>query len=664
MLRAAELVVTGTAQQQAWRAGDPPPVEALAGGVWSVPVPITDHPLRYTLCYVVESRRGPILIDPGWPDDIAWQELISGLATAGLSAADVHGVLVSHAHSDHHGLAGRIRDASGCWIGMHPRDIEMLRRLADGSAARQRTEPFLRLAGVPASERQALTVGPDWLRSLARTIPDRAVEDGATGLIPGRRVTARWTPGHTPGHLCFVEEDADLVFTGDHLLPRITSHVGIYSLGSGDVLGEYLTSVRQLGSLSDDTEVLPAHEYRFRGARARVRMLERHHADRLAEIAGAVARLGASTVWEIAAELHWSRGWDETTGPRRRLALAETLAHLRHLELAGRLSRIGEPPRWNQPGHPAAVRPGLREGGRMGRPRWGNEQSIASASSQVLLDIDTDAGLAWITLNRPEKRNALSVPMRDRLADLFDDLALDDRVRVIVLRGNGPSFSSGNEINEDWGQRGPGYRRFTVTHAYRYSSELTWGRTSFSQIISRSPKVVVASVHGFCAAAAYFLLAAKSDLVIAAADVKIGALEARFLGPASSVASLNLNRTIGTKAARFSGYTGAVMDAQQAFDCGFACHVSVPGELAADTDRIARAIASRPAGDLARLKARIKRGESLMDSNVPVVSGLLASHFFRSHGDEMSFWDAVRDGGVASALRQDKARAAGNGDES
>jgi enoyl-CoA hydratase/carnithine racemase len=294
----------------------------------------------------------------------------------------------------------------------------------------------------------------------------------------------------------------------------------------------------------------------------------------------------------------------------------------------------------------------------MARPRWGNDDSIAAAETQVLLDLDQERGMAWITLNRPEKRNALSVPMRDRLSDIFDALAVDDDIKVVVIRGSGPSFSSGNEINEDWGQRGPDYRRFTVTHAYRYASELTWGRTSFGQVIARSPKVVVSQVHGFCAAAAYFLLAAKSDLVIVADDAKIGALEARFLGPASSVASLNLNRAIGAKAARFSGYTGSAMNAQQAFDCGFACHVSRVGELAADTERIASEVASRPATELARLKARAKLADSLMDNTVPVVSGLLASHFLRSHDDEMSFWRAVRDGGVAGALREDKQRAA------
>ncbi len=341
------IVVTGTAQREAWRLRVLPPVEALGGGVWSVPVPITGHPLRYTLCYVLESARGPVLIDPGSPADDAWQSLVAGLSAAGVALPDVYGVLVTHAHSDHCGLAGRVRQASGCWIGMHALDIELLRGFASGGAARQRGGRFLEIAGVPEPERPALAVDGDRLGSFARAIPDRVIADGAAGLVPGRALTARWTPGHTPGHLCFVDKAAGLAFTGDHLLPRITSHVGGYALDSGDVLGDYLASVEAMNGLGDETEVLPAHEYRFRGARARVATLGRHHADRLAEIAGVVAALGSATTWDVAARVRWSRGWAETTGMRRRLALAETMAHLRHLEAAHRLRPLADQPaRW------------------------------------------------------------------------------------------------------------------------------------------------------------------------------------------------------------------------------------------------------------------------------------------------------------------------------
>lgn len=341
------IVVTGTAQREAWGLRVLPPVEALPGGVWSVPVVLTGHPLRYTLCYVLESSRGPVLIDPGAPDDAAWHSLVVGLSAAGIEPPDVYGVLVTHAHSDHCGLAGRLQRAAGCWIGMHALDIELLRSFACGGATRQRGGRFQEIAGVPGPERPGLSVEAGQLRSFASTIPDRVIQDGAGGLVPGRGLTARWTPGHTPGHLCFVDEPAGLAFTGDHLLPRITSHVGGYTRDSGDVLGDYLTSVEAMSGLGDDTEILPAHEYRFRGARARATALEQHHAGRLAEIAGVVAALGSVTTWDVATRVHWSRSWAETTGQRRRLALAETMAHLRHLEAVGCLRPLADlPARW------------------------------------------------------------------------------------------------------------------------------------------------------------------------------------------------------------------------------------------------------------------------------------------------------------------------------
>jgi glyoxylase-like metal-dependent hydrolase (beta-lactamase superfamily II) len=342
------ITITGGLAYKAWGGGALPPAERLAGGILSVPVPMTDRPLRYTLVYVIESPAGPVLIDAGWPDDVAWEALTAGLATADLTPADVHGVLVTHAHSDHHGLAGRIREVSGCWIGMHPRDIDLLRQLASGQVARQRSGSFLDVVGAPDEECAALRMGSQQLRELAGTIPDRVVEDGARDLVAGRALTAHWTPGHTPGHLVFVDDDLDIAFTGDHLLPRITSHVGSYDIGA-DVLGDYLDSLAAMDYLTDATEVLPAHEYRFRGARARIAQLAGHHAARLAEIEAVVATLGSATAWQIAGHVRWSRGWDETTGQLRRMALSETIAHLRHLQATGAIQATnGAPVYWSR----------------------------------------------------------------------------------------------------------------------------------------------------------------------------------------------------------------------------------------------------------------------------------------------------------------------------
>ena len=99
-----------------------PPVERLRPGLTSVPVPLPNNSLRYVFVYVFESEGGVYLVDAGWNTDDAYQALEAGLAFAGYAMSDVRGVMVTHIHPDHYGLAGRIREASGAWISLHPAD--------------------------------------------------------------------------------------------------------------------------------------------------------------------------------------------------------------------------------------------------------------------------------------------------------------------------------------------------------------------------------------------------------------------------------------------------------------------------------------------------------------------------------------------------------------
>lgn len=288
--------------------------------------------------------------------------------------------------------------------------------------------------------------------------------------------------------------------------------------------------------------------------------------------------------------------------------------------------------------------------------RYGTPESIAAAPEQVLYEVDQDRSIAWITLNRPEKHNAMSVPMRDRITELVDRANADDSVKVIVFRGNGKSFCSGNEINEEWGQKRPHERRRTLNVGYRYGTDMAWGRLGFSQAISRSSKITIAQIHGYCAAAAYFMIACKVDIVVAAEDARIGALEARFLGPAGAVASVHINRIIGMKAARRTGFTALPMSGREAAHLGLV-HTCVAAEdLSGATERLCEDIVRQPSAQLLALKARIRACEGLMGTSVPSITGLLVSHFLQSAPDEMDFWKTAREKGVGGALDADKKR--------
>ncbi|MGD0241033.1 MAG: MBL fold metallo-hydrolase [Streptosporangiaceae bacterium] len=332
-----ELIITGTRQREAWLERVMPPVERLDAGLWSIPVPIPDNPLRFVSVYAFGTGEGLVLIDAGWGSDESWRTLTDGLESIGAGIADVRGVLVTHLHYDHIGLAGRIRQAGGAWIALHPADHAVLSlpdyRRAELAVARE-ADFLYGLGATPAEAAAAVGSAADWEKFAGMALPDRLLEDGELADVPGWKLRALHTPGHTPGHLCFVDERSRRLFSGDHVLPRITPNISAQRGDPGSPLLSYLDSLARTRDLDVD-EVLPAHEWRFTGLAARVDAITAHHERRLAELLAAVRRHPGSTPWLLAGELTWSRPWNQYGGQMRIFAVTETAAHLDLLEHRG-----------------------------------------------------------------------------------------------------------------------------------------------------------------------------------------------------------------------------------------------------------------------------------------------------------------------------------------
>jgi len=344
--RAGVVVVTGTVQKQAWADKVLPPVEQVRPGLWSVPVPIPDNPLRYVLVYALELDGGGVaIVDAGWDTDEAWGALTSGLATAGGSISDVRAVLVTHIHPDHYGLAGRVREASGAWIGLHPADAVMLdARYGDTDALLDAMFHVLADSGVPEAKLPDLAFASMVMKSMVTMAePDVLFEDGQVVELPGWPLRTVWTPGHSPGHVCFHSAEQRLLLSGDHILPRITPNISVHAQQFPNPLGDYLESLAKVRDLGSD-EVLPAHEYRFADLGSRIDEITAHHADRLEEIVEVIRARPGATAWEITLRLHWSRPWDDIESFMQRQANGETLAHCVLLELHGRIRREGTTP--------------------------------------------------------------------------------------------------------------------------------------------------------------------------------------------------------------------------------------------------------------------------------------------------------------------------------
>jgi glyoxylase-like metal-dependent hydrolase (beta-lactamase superfamily II) len=331
--------VTGTRQREAWLAREFPPVEEVTGGVWSIPVPIPDNPLRYVLTYLIEHQSGFLMVDPGWNHPDSWTALTTGLAAAQIPMSAITAVVITHVHPDHHGLSGAVREQSGAWIAMHEREDAWLAGLAEPSDIRAGMLSYMRLSGAPPEHLAELSArqpagGPG--RGMARA--DRTLTHGDLIDVPGLEMRAIWTPGHSPGHLCFHLESRGLLLTGDHVLPRITPNISVYDLTSSP-LDDYLDSLAALRGI-ESGEVLPAHEYRFTDLDARLDALAEHHQERLDEVSQALSAVpDGLSAWQVALRVSWSRPWDQLGPFQHQAALGEVSAHLRHLERHGRARR-------------------------------------------------------------------------------------------------------------------------------------------------------------------------------------------------------------------------------------------------------------------------------------------------------------------------------------
>ncbi|CCK30450.1 beta lactamase [Streptomyces davaonensis JCM 4913] len=322
------------------------------GGVRSVRVPIPDNPLGHTLVYVVDTDRGPVLIDTGWDDPASWDTLADGLAACGTAPAEIHGVVITHHHPDHHGLSGKVREASGAWIAMHAADAAIVRRTRSAEPERWFTYMAAKLTAAGAPEEHVAPLRGARRRNLpglSPALPDREIVPGDLLPLPGRRLRAIWTPGHTPGHVCLHLEEAHpaglpgngRLFSGDHVLPEITPHIGLYEDPDDatitDPLGDYLDSLERVARLSP-AEILPAHQHPFTDAGTRVADLLTHHESRLTDLLSLLS--DPLTAWQLAERMEWNRPWDQIPYGSRNIAVSEAESHLRRLVKLGRAEAV------------------------------------------------------------------------------------------------------------------------------------------------------------------------------------------------------------------------------------------------------------------------------------------------------------------------------------
>jgi trans-feruloyl-CoA hydratase/vanillin synthase len=186
-----------------------------------------------------------------------------------------------------------------------------------------------------------------------------------------------------------------------------------------------------------------------------------------------------------------------------------------------------------------------------------------------LVRLEYDNGVAWVILNRPEKRNALSPALSLRMLEILDEVEADDRCGVMVLTGEGTAFSAGMDIKEYFRDLKDKPRIVTMK-VRRLNYEWQWRRLRYFE------KPTIAMVNGWCFGGA-FLPVVSCDLAIAAEDAQFGLSEVNWgILPAGNV-SRALAETMRTRDALYYIMTGQLFDGRKAAEMGLV-NEAVPKE--------------------------------------------------------------------------------------
>ena len=320
-----------------WEEPGPHPV---TDGVHRIPLPIPGDALRAVNVYALETHEGLVLVDAGWIIVQARDRLEESLDRIGYGLRHVRRVLVTHAHRDHYTLGVALRREFGTHVSVGSGEQPSLAALL----AREH-----RFGGQLALMRRA---GADWLAeefAAAKALdpedegwelPDSWLGDEVVA-VGERHLRVIATPGHTRGHVVFVDADAGITFAGDHVLPHITPSIGFEAAPAPSPLTDYLDSLRLLRELPD-TRMLPAHGPPSPSVHARIDELVAHHDARLAATLDVLRVTGLTPGVGVARLLPWTRQgvpFDGLDSFNQMLAVIETEAHLDLLAGTGRVSR-------------------------------------------------------------------------------------------------------------------------------------------------------------------------------------------------------------------------------------------------------------------------------------------------------------------------------------
>lgn len=310
----------------------------LSEDICRIRIPLPVNLLPYTNAYVLCSQDRNLIIDTGMNTPLCENAMRQSLADIDVDL-DRTDIFVTHFHRDHMGLA-RVLVKEGANVFMSKIDFQEMEGLKRNNWFLPNIQKFSAMSGFPENDlREAYQFFTEHEKNDRQPeFPITLLNDGDVLTVGDMELQCIMTPGHSKGHMCLYDPSKEILFSGDHLLDKITPTIqGRFD--KENPLKDYLSSLEKIYSLKVKKS-LPGHGKPFDNTRERITELKHHHFERTENILQILSERDATT-YIISSLMSWnirSTSWEDYEPLQRFLAVGETISHLNYLTMEGRVT--------------------------------------------------------------------------------------------------------------------------------------------------------------------------------------------------------------------------------------------------------------------------------------------------------------------------------------
>ena len=287
-------------------------------GVTQVTIPLPFR-LNHVNCFLAEGPQGWTIIDAGLNTDVSqdiWKPIIE--------KHDVKDIILTHYHPDHFGYAGTLQQLTNAEVWMTEVDAQAGLSYWEPDSLKIVNENY-ETCGLPGHLSHELTTDEESFNAKIKPYPmiQHYLTEGMKIQFGKYEYEVIFTPGHSDGLISLFNKENSILFSTDHILPRISPNISYWFRGITNPLEAFISSLEKVKLLEAEF-VIPSHGLPFRNANQRIEELLDHHQERLTKAYETLKQ--PATIYEVNCQLFRKLSIHET-----RFAMGETIAHLEYL---------------------------------------------------------------------------------------------------------------------------------------------------------------------------------------------------------------------------------------------------------------------------------------------------------------------------------------------